>query len=650
MMITPTGQGLKAALDGPHHETKEMLRNELGAADLVRDPAMAMDEAREWALDRLVALADRGFGVVGFPGHEGTVAESVAHFEMLAMGDLSLNIKSGVQHGLFGGAVSNLGNGWHHTTFIDDIISCRLTGCFAMTELGHGSDVQSVETTITYVAETDEYEVHTPHPQARKAYIGNAAKHGKMAVVFGQLLVDGENHGVHAVLVPIRDEELNDLPGITTGDHGHKGGLLGVDNGTIAFEHVRVPRRMLLDRYGGVDDEGRYRSPIESKNARFFTMLGTLVRGRICVAGGAAMATRKALSIAVRYGLQRTQFRKPGLGEEVTLLDYQTHQRKLMPNVARAYAYGFAINEVTRHLQRVHDAQGSEPAAARELETRAAGLKVLLTRWANDTIQVARESCGGAGYMSENGITLLRQDADVFATFEGDNTVLMQLVAKALLLDYKKTWGDMDLRGTAQATAKMLGGQFMERTAAGATIKRLVAGAKLKPESEKLRARGWHIEMLEERERHVVEGLARRMRAVAKVPKDEAFAAVNPLQEHMLEAARAHTDRIVLEAFVEGISETQDDYIRSILIKVCDLYALATIEENRAWYLEHNRMDSARSKAVREAVDQLCLELRDKALELVEGLGIPEEWLNSAMLEPSDTAALVDAEPHRLSA
>ena len=96
------------------------------------------------------------------------------------------------------------------------------------------------------------------------------------------------------VLVPLRDESGRDLPGVTTGDHGHKGGLLGIDNGTISFDHVRVPRLMLLDRYGGVDEEGRYHSPIESKNARFFTMLGTLVRGRICVGGGAASAARSA--------------------------------------------------------------------------------------------------------------------------------------------------------------------------------------------------------------------------------------------------------------------------------------------------------------------------------------------------------------------
>ena len=631
-MNTPTGHGLMVALDGPFHDIKDHWRSTITADDVVRDPSQSLPEARQWALQHLVDIANRGYAVAGFPGHGGTVSESVAHFEMLALGDLSLNIKSGVQHGLFGGAISNLGTSWHHETFLDDVISCELTGCFAMTELGHGSDVSSVETTITYLPETDEYEINSPTPSATKAYIGNAGQDGKMAVVFGQLVVGDINQGVHAVLVPIRNNRLEDLPGITTADHGYKGGLLGVDNGLITFDHVRVPRRMLLNRYGGVGDDGVYASPIDSKNARFFTMLGTLVRGRICVGSGAAMATRKALSIATRYALQRTQFRRPGMGKEVTLLDYQSHQRKLLPNIAKAYAYGFAVNEVSQHLQRVQDATTADPSASRELETRAAGLKAVLTRWANDTVQVCREACGGAGYMSENGITLIRQDVDIFATFEGDNTVLLQLVAKALLVDYKKTWGDMDLRGTAQATARLLGGRFMERTTAGSTISRLVANAKLKPESERLHARGWHVEMFEFREQHLVETLARRMRAASKAPEDEIFDAVNECQEHMLEAGRAHTERTVLEAFVEGISECRDDYIKAQLIKICDLYALATIEENRAWYMEHNRIDGSRSKAISVAVDNLCLQLRDKALELVEGLGVPEGWLSSAML------------------
>lgn len=628
MTISPTGEALRKSLDGPFHALKQRWRDEVTADDVVRDTALTMDEARDWALDRVIGLASRNFVTAGFPseqGGTGNAAESVANFEMVAMGDLSLTIKTGVQHGLFGGAIVNLGTSYHHETFLPGAISVDLPGCFAMTEIGHGSDVQSLETSITWDPETSEFVVHSPSPTSTKAYIGNAGRDGRMAVVFGQLWVDGVHEGVHVVLVPIRDENGNDLPGVTTGDQGHKGGLLGVDNGTISFEHARVPREMLLDRYGGVNEAGEYESKIKSKNARFFTMLGTLVRGRICVGGGAASAARKALTISVNYANQRSQFREPGLGHEILLLDYLTHQRRLLPNVAAAYAFGFAQNELSLELQRVMDAEGADPHAARALETLAAGMKSMQTRWANDTLQECREACGGAGYLSDNAITLARQDADVFATFEGDNTVLLQLVAKALLLNYKTSWGEMDLRGTAQKTARLIGGTVLERTTARSLIDRLVASANRKPESQKLRARGWQIQMFEFREEHVFEGLAQRMRAASKA--EDSFEAVNQCQPHMLEAAKAHIERLVLEAFVAAIEDCEDDYVKALLVKVCDLYALSTIESNRAWYLEHEAFDPRRSKAITAAVNELCGELRGKSKELVEGLGVPEDWL-----------------------
>lgn len=639
MTNTATGEALRKALDGPFHEVKERWRTQISGDDLLRSPDLSMTQARDWTLERVVWAAENKLVTAGFPeayGGTGSIAESVANFEMLSMGDLSLTIKSGVQHGLFGGAIMNLGTAWHHEKFLPDAIAVRLPGCFAMTELDHGSDVQSIETTITWLPETSEFEVNTPHEGAKKAYIGNAAQHGRMAAVFGQLIVGEEHQGVHVVLVPIRDDFGDALPGITIGDHGLKGGLVGVDNGTIMFDHIRAPREHLLNRHGGVTPEGVYEAEIENKGARFFTMLATLVRGRICVGGGASSVTRKALTIATKYALQRTQFRAPGLGEEIPLLDYQTHQHKLLPNIAKAYAYGFAQNELAMQLQRVHDDPDGRPRAARELEARAAGLKAVQTRWANDTVQLCREACGGAGFIAANGLTLPRQDVDVFATFEGDNTVLLQLLAKALLLDYRSTWGDMDLRSTAQATMKLMASTFMERTTARSLIDRLVASASRKPEQDKLCARGWHVELFEDRERHIVESLALRMRAAARLPHDDQFAALSECQEHMLSAATAHIDRVVLEAFIHGIEQCSDSYIRALLVRVCDLYALTVINEHRAWFLEHERFDSKRSKAVTAAVNKLCAELRPLAGELVEGLGVPEGWLNSAFLSPAD--------------
>ena len=152
-------------------------------------------------------------------------------------------VKAGVQWGLFGGALQLLGNKRQHDAYLRDVMSFDLPGCFAMTETGHGSDVQQLRTTCTYDPATQTFDLHTPHQAARKDYIGNAAKDGRMAVVFAQLITQGRNHGVHAWLVPIRNEDGTPCPGVTIGDDGPKAGLNGVDNGRLTFDHVRVPAR-----------------------------------------------------------------------------------------------------------------------------------------------------------------------------------------------------------------------------------------------------------------------------------------------------------------------------------------------------------------------------------------------------------------------
>ena len=130
----------------------------------------------------------------------------VSGFETLGFGDLSLLVKVGVQFGLFGGAVLHLGTERHHERYLADIASLELPGCFAMTEDGHGSDVQHLRTTATYDAEAEEFVIDTPDDDAHKMWIGNAARDGRMAAVFAQLIVGGEERGVHALLVPLRDE------------------------------------------------------------------------------------------------------------------------------------------------------------------------------------------------------------------------------------------------------------------------------------------------------------------------------------------------------------------------------------------------------------------------------------------------------------
>lgn len=628
-------------LDGPHKAARDVVRAGLAAHADLGDLAVRLprDEYRDRILDLLLQSAADGLPARGYPkeyGGEADLGGFIAAFETLAFGDLSLMVKAGVQFGLFAGAIQHLGTEKHHERYLADAISGQLLGCFAMTETGHGSNVQALGTTATYDEATGEFVVHTPSAAARKDYIGNAARHGRMAAVFAQLIVDGESHGVHCLLVPIRGADGAALPGVTLSDCGPKLGLNGVDNGRIVFDQVRVPREALLDRYAQVDANGNYSSAIENPDRRFFTMLGTLVQGRVSVGGAAINASKVALTIAIRYGAQRRQFGAPGSNEEAILLDYRMHQRRLLPLLARTYALHFAQAELVEEFARVFDDDRDEHDR-RALEAQAAGTKALGTWHATEAIQMCREACGGAGYLAENRLATLKADTDVFTTFEGDNTVLLQLVAKGLLTDYRESFGKLDPLGTARFVAAQAVEIAVEKAALRPLIERLRDVVPNRSDAADpdagLRDDAYHSGLLRFREEHMLSGVARRLKGGIDAG-DDPFDVFNRCQDHVIAAGRAHVDRIVLEAFQSAVRNAPEE-IRPRLQDLYDLHAVATIEAERAWYLEHGRLSPGRSKAITALVNELCAVVRPAAVGLVDAFGVPGSATEVPMVVPS---------------
>jgi acyl-CoA oxidase len=614
-----------SVLDGRWAELRRSVRAQMTEEQFSDPVDLDIDAHRADVLDRMRDLADSGRPALGFAAEYGgsdDIGGSITSFEMLGFGDLSLMVKAGVQWGLFGGAVQLLGTAGHHERYLRRIMDLDLLGCFAMTEHGHGSDVQHLRTTATYDPATSEFIIDTPDKDAAKEYIGNAARDGHMAAVFAQLVTGGESRGVHAFLVPIRGDDGTPAPGVTIEDCGLKAGLNGVDNGRLSFSQVRVPRSALLNRFGDVAEDGTYSSPIESDGRRFFTMLGTLIRGRISVAGSAGSAAKRALTLAVRYGERRRQFARPD-GDEVVVLDYLAHQRKLLPALATTYALNFAQEGLVASLHDIDDEAPEE--VQRELEARAAGIKAVSTWHTTAAVQTAREACGGAGYLAENLLPGIKADTDVFTTFEGDNTVLLQLVAKGLLTSYKEHFEELSPLATARFVAEQLVGSVIEKTSARKVVERFGDN------DAALFDRNWQLSLFRDREEHVVEGVARRLRRAAS-PDVDAFEVFNDAQDHVLRAGKAHVDTVVLEAFVAGIERCADADAKALLERVCDLYVLANIEADRAWFLEHGRLTTARSKAVVAAVNDLCRRLRPHARTLVDAFAIPEQFLAARML------------------
>jgi acyl-CoA oxidase len=620
---------LQRLLDGPYADVRARIREVLCRPEFEPVIAVPTAEYREKVLSWAKQLSEEGLTAPGFPEEFGGKADpgaNVAAFEALAFGDLSLLIKFGVQFGLWGGSVHQLGTRRHHERYLKAIASLELPGAFAMTEAGHGSDVQHLLTTATYDPEAHEFVIDTPVDEAHKEYIGNAANHGQMATVFAQLIVGDERHGVHALVVPLRNEDGSLCDGIRIEDCGEKMGLNGVDNGRIWFSQVRVPRDALLNRYADVDDDGHYQSPIENVNKRFFTMLGTLVQGRICISGASISAAKSGLTIAIRYGLRRRQFGPPD-GDEVPILDYRTQQRRLMPRLARTYALHFAQAELAAKFD--HALRQADPPdrERRELESLAAAMKAAASWHATDTIQTCRECCGGAGYMAVNRFAALKADTDIFTTFEGDNTVLTLLAARALLTDYAHDFGDLNPAEMVTFVAGQAVETVVERLFARKIVQ-VIADAVPSRDSDhgQLLERSHQVDLFRWRQGHITASVANRFKRGLDEGYD-AFEVFRAVQDHAADAARAWVDTVLLEAFVSAIDGCEDESLKGPLNLVCDLFALQTIEAGKGFFQEHGRLSSPRTKAITREVNRLCNEVRGQAEALVDAFGIPDPVL-----------------------
>ncbi|MFT4470725.1 acyl-CoA dehydrogenase [Arthrobacter sulfonylureivorans] len=624
--------GLGEALLGRWAEVRKAARDLAGQPELHRIDGLPMDEHRERVVGQLKYLVDAGAVHRAFPrrlGGEDNHGGNIAGFEELVTADPSLQIKAGVQWGLFGAAVLHLGTREHHDRWLPDIMSLKTPGAFAMTETGHGSDVASIATTATYDPATQEFVVHTPFRAAWKDYLGNAANDGLAAVVFAHLITRGVDHGVHAFYVPIRDEQRAFLPGIGGEDDGYKGGLNGIDNGRLHFDQVRIPRTNLLNRYGDVAEDGTYSSPIASPGRRFFTMLGTLVQGRVSLDGAAVAASKVALAIAVRYATERRQFNASSDTAEEVLLDYQRHQRRLLPRLATTYAASFAHEQLLQKFDDVFSGAHDTDEDRQDLETLAAALKSLSTWHALDTLQECREATGGAGFLAENRFAALRADLDIYATFEGDNTVLLQLVAKRLLADYANEFRHADFGVMARWVAHQAADVTLHRTGLRQVAQTFADSGSERKSANYLKDPETQRQLLTDRVSTMVAGIGGALRNATRLPQKEAAALFNEHQHELIEAARAHAELLQWEAFSAAIAEIEDKGTRLVLTWLRDLFGLSLVEKNLGWYLMYGRLSAQRARILGTYINRLLSRLRPHARDLVDAFGYGPEHLRA---------------------
>ncbi|KAK4484484.1 hypothetical protein RD792_007067 [Penstemon davidsonii] len=573
---------MRKLMDGHNIEDRDWLFNLMiqsnlfnpklrgGKIFVVPDYNQSMEQQREITMKRIQYLLDHGV-FEGWLTGKGFDAEmrKLALLEVIEIFDHSLAIKIGVHFFLWGGAILFFGTKRHHDKWLKASEDYHIKGCFAMTELGHGSNVRGIETITAYDSKTEEFVINTPCESAQKYWIGGAANHATHTVVFSQLNIDGNNQGVHAFITQIRDGDGNICPNIRIADCGHKIGLNGVDNGRIWFDNVRIPRENLLNSVADVSADGKYLSAIKDPDQRFGAFMAPLTSGRVTIALSAVYSTKISLAIAIRYSLTRRAFSITPNGDEVLLLDYPSHQRRLLPLLAKTYAMTFSGNYLKLlYVKRT-------PQLIKTLHVVSSALKATLT-WHNmRTLQECREACGGQGLKTENRIGQLKGEFDVQSTFEGDNNVLMQQVSKAMLAEY--------------VAAKRRNKPFKDL------------------------------------------GLEHMNKSCPVIPSHLTNSTLRSAQFQGYQLAedlgRAYSDRLILQTFIEAENNVTDTPLKEMLGLIRSMYVLVTLDEDVA-FLRYGYLTVEAAATVRREIVKLCAEIRPHALSLVSSFGIPDAFLS----------------------
>ncbi|XP_076785837.1 acyl-coenzyme A oxidase-like protein isoform X1 [Arvicanthis niloticus] len=614
-------------LDGEFWSLKNELRRALGNSPLFQPRYdLSLDEMRALTNQRVKFVLSLPLLKHVLQDHEekrkNFISQSLVLGEVLCMVDVAMSVKCGILILLFGGAVSNLGSPEHVTKWFQPVKEQKYTGMFAMTEKGHGSNVRGIQTEATFDRDNQEFVIDMPCENAQKMYIGNAM-HGNYAAVFAQLIIEGKSQGPHCFIVPIRDENGNLYPGVTAIDMMYKEGMNGVDNGILIFDKVRIPRENLLDKFGSVAPDGQYHSPIQNKSARFNAMLATLTPSRLAVTFQAMGAMKLGLTIAIRYSHSRRQFGPKGK-EEVKIIEHQMQSLRLMSHLATALALTFT----SRHAGYILDEdifQGRELINRRSLQALMAGLKAYSTWETVSCLQDCRECTGGMGYIMENQISGLKCDTDVFVTFEGDNMVMLQVVARELLAQYSKQHKKNPLLGMIQNWMATAGDKL--RTSFPVFNNDMVGHL------------AFLLKAVNFRERVLQRSLVSRIYHKVVTEKEDFFSAWNSCMHHVISLSLAHIHRVALEQFTLAVRHCPDKEDQALLMKFCLLYGTKLVFQERGWYLEHKYLTPKASMRIRAQLLNLCESVKDDALKVISAFNIPHTIIRAPIAETPNPGA-----------
>ncbi|KAJ6711907.1 PEROXISOMAL ACYL-COENZYME A OXIDASE 1.2-RELATED [Salix purpurea] len=489
----------------------------------------------------------------------------------------------------------------------------QIIGSYAQTELGHGSNVQGLETTATFDPETDEFVINSPTLTSSKWWPGGLGKISTHAIVYARLITNGQEHGVHGFIVQLRSlDDHMPLPGITMGDIGMKfgnGAYNTMDNGVSKFDHVRIPRNQMLMRVLQVTREGKC---VQSNVPRQL-IYGTMVFVRQTIVANASTALSRAVCIATRYSAVRRQFGSQDGGMETQVIDYKTQQSRLFPLLASAYAFRFVgewlkwlYTDVTQRLQ------ANDFSTLPEAHACTAGLKSLTTAATADAIEECRKLCGGHGYLCASGLPELFAVYVPACTYEGDNVVLLLQVARFLM----KTVSQLHSGKKPVGTTAYLG-RLQDLLHCCCDVQR--AEDWLKP--------GVVLEAFEARSARMCVACAKNLSKFEN-PED-GFA---ELSADLVEAAVAHCQLIVVSKFIDKLQQDiPGKGVKQQLQNLYYIYVLNLVHKYLGDFLSTGCITPKQASLANDQLRSLYSQIRPNAIALVDAFNYTDHYLGSVL-------------------